>query len=112
MVGFFRGGSGERRGAGSLMERDSFDRLRAATARVVGTKQTTRAVQNGQATVVFVARDAEERVTGPLVRLCRDRRVELVWVEQMHELGRACGVEVGAAAAAILSERQGDGRSG
>lgn len=93
------------------MDRDSCDRLRAASVKVVGTKQTMRAVQSGQAAVVFVARDAEERVTGPLLRLCRDKRVEIVWVDEMRELGRACGVEVGAASAAILSERQGMGEA-
>ena len=79
-----------------------YERIRRAAARTVGTRQTTKAIQRGQVEVVFVARDAEERVTGPVVRMCQERGVEIVWVDEMKALGKACGIEVGTATAAIL----------
>ena len=78
------------------------EQLRTAARRTVGTKQTLRAVERGQAVSVFVARDAESHVVRHLVALCRQRGVPIHEVETMHALGRACGVEVGAASAAIL----------
>ena len=46
------------------------DRLKTAK-RIVGAKQTLKAVQGGQAKEVFVARDADGRVVQPIVDLFR-----------------------------------------
>ncbi len=78
------------------------DSLTAARQRAVGTKQVTRAVEKGSALTVYVARDAESHVTRHLLALCRQHGVQVVEVDSMRALGRACGVEVGAASAAIL----------
>lgn len=84
-------------GCGRAMER-----LKNACNRVVGTKQTQKAVEKGQVQVVYVARDAEERVVAPIVRLSEEKSLELVLVDTMAELGKACRIKVGAAAAAAL----------
>jgi large subunit ribosomal protein L7A len=78
------------------------ERLRAASQRAIGTNQTTKAIGRGQARVVFVARDADRRITDPVLKAARDRGVEVVETESMTALGRACGIAVGAAVAAIL----------
>ncbi len=78
------------------------EQLRVAARRTVGTKQTLRAVERGLASAVFVARDAEPHVVRHLIGLCRQRGVPVHEVETMQALGRACGVEVGAASAAVL----------
>jgi large subunit ribosomal protein L7A len=75
-----------------------------ARKRIVGTKQTTKAVQRNQAKVVYVAADAEDRIIEPLLALCREKSVEVIKVNSMKELGRACGIQVGSAAAAILED--------
>ena len=80
------------------------DRLRAAGNKTVGTKQTLKAVDRGLAQVVFLAEDADERVLQDLLRACQERSVEVVQVESMAELGRACGIEVGAASAAVIED--------
>lgn len=80
------------------------NRLKAAKKRAIGTKQTTKAVTKGIAVVVYVARDAEAHVTKPLLTLCQEQGVEICEVESMKELGKACGIEVGSASAAILEE--------
>ncbi len=78
------------------------ERLAAAKKKTVGTKQTQRAVEKGQARVVYVAKDAEERISSPLLRLCAEKGVEVVMVDSMIELGKQCGIKVGAASAAII----------
>ncbi len=78
------------------------ERLRNAKNRLVGTKQALKAVEAGRAKVVYIARDAEERVTAPINRHAEQHGIEIVSIESMHELGKMCGIEVGAAAAAIL----------
>ena len=79
------------------------EELRRARRRTVGTKQTLRAVERGQAVAVFIARDSEPHVVRQLLGLCRQRGVPTYEVDTMLVLGRCCGVEVGAASAAILT---------
>jgi len=80
----------------------SLERLKAARKKTIGTKQTAKALEKGRTRVVYVARDAEEHVTREVIRLAREQGLELVIVDSMMALGKACGIEVGAAAAAIL----------
>ena len=70
---------------------------------VVGAKQLKKAVKAGRAKVVFLAENADPAVTEPLEELCAANHIQITWVRSMAELGRACGIEVGAAAAALLT---------
>ena len=80
---------------------------RLATARrVVGTKQTMKAIQAGQAELVYLARDADEHVTGPVRRECAARGIAVVEEETMAELGKACSIEVGAAVACVMKSTE------
>ncbi|MBO8126530.1 MAG: ribosomal L7Ae/L30e/S12e/Gadd45 family protein [Firmicutes bacterium] len=72
--------------------------------RVVGAKQTVKALNKDQVQTVFVAEDADLRVTGPIIAKCKEKGVELVKVPTMSELGAACSIQVGAAVAAILKD--------
>ena len=78
------------------------DRLTTATQRAIGTNQTTKAINRGAARVVYVAQDADRRVTEPVVQAARERGVEVIEIASMTALGRACGIAVGAATAAVL----------
>lgn len=80
----------------------SLERLKTARKKSIGTKQTAKAMEKGSAKTVFVAKDAEEHVTREIVRLAQVKGLELVPVDSMMALGKACGIEVGAAVAAIL----------
>ena len=68
----------------------------------VGAKQLKKAVKNGRAAYVFLADNADPAVTEPLALLCGEYHIPITWVASMADLGRACGIEVGAAAAAVL----------
>ena len=92
-------------GAGYLAGRGSVPmpaRLKNAKRKLVGTKRAYRALKEDQVSVCYVARDAEPRVTEPLRRQCTEKGLEIVYVDSMKQLGRYCGIDVGAAVAAIL----------
>lgn len=76
--------------------------LKQAGQRTVGVKQTEKAVSKLAAELVFIANDADERVTGRLTELCQKNNVPTVVTESMADIGKACGINVKAAAAAIL----------
>ena len=69
---------------------------------VVGMKQLKKALRNGNARCVFLACNADPAVTEPLAALCQENNVRVAWVKSMTDLGRACNIEVGAAAAAAI----------
>lgn len=79
----------------------SLDALKTAK-RVIGIKQVTKAVNKGLCKTVFIAKDADSRLVAPLQQLCSEVAVETVEADTMAELGRACSIEVGAAAVAVL----------
>jgi len=54
--------------------------------------------------VVYLARDAETHITAPLEASCREQGVECIYVEDMAQLGKACGIKVKASAAVIIEE--------
>jgi len=79
------------------------DKLKKASKKIIGTKQTLKAINKEQVSIVFIAQDAEEHVVLPLKEMCREKGIEIVSVSTMKELGEACGIQVGAASAAILN---------
>ena len=69
---------------------------------VVGAKQLRKALNAGSAQRVYLARNADPALTEPILDLCQVHNVAYTWVKTMAALGRACGIDVGAAAAATL----------
>ena len=78
------------------------DLLRSAAKKVVGTKQVTRALKAGTAARAYGANDADTFILQQVIRAAEEARVPCVRVDTMKELGMVCGVEVPAAAAAVL----------
>ncbi|MFZ7104404.1 MAG: ribosomal L7Ae/L30e/S12e/Gadd45 family protein [Peptococcaceae bacterium] len=72
--------------------------------KVIGTKQTAKALQKDEVSVLYIAKDAENRIIEPLESQARENGVQVVRVPNMKELGKAFGIEVGAAAAALLKK--------
>ena len=70
---------------------------------VVGAKQLKKALLRGQASRVYLAKNADPAITEPLESLCKQLGVGYAWAKTMNDLGKACGIEVGAAAAATLN---------
>ena len=69
---------------------------------VVGIKQLRRALNGGKVKKVFLAEDADPALTAPIAQLCAGLGVKCEAVQSMRALGAACGISVGAAAAAVL----------
>ena len=69
---------------------------------VVGAKQLRKALNSGLAQKVYLALNADPAITEPIEALCQQNDVAFAWVRSMTDLGHACGIEVGAAAAAAL----------
>lgn len=80
----------------------AIERLKSAEYRAVGSHQTVKAIRKGRAELVFVAVDADRRVVDDVLAAVRERGLEVIEVGSMRDLGRACGIAVGAAAAAVL----------
>lgn len=70
--------------------------------KVIGIKQVKKAIIKGQTRKVFLADDAEPHIISSLRDLCQQHQAEIEEVDKMEQLGNACGIEVGAAAAALL----------
>ncbi len=78
-------------------------RTELATAdKVVGAKQTRRALERGAVRTVYLAADADPRITGPIAALCAEKGVSVHTDCSMKELGADCGIAVGCAVAAVL----------
>jgi large subunit ribosomal protein L7A len=73
--------------------------------KVIGVKQSRRAIREGRARQVFLACDADPALTGPLLAQCREKTVPVESGCTMRELGQAAGIQVGAAVVVLLEDR-------
>lgn len=81
----------------------SYEKVKQATKTIIGTKQAVKAIKSGQATEIVIAEDAEQRVTDPIIALAKERGIPVHFVDSRMELGKACGIQVGAAVVAITA---------
>ncbi|NEZ77654.1 50S ribosomal protein L7ae-like protein [Clostridium botulinum] len=76
------------------------DRLKGN--KVVGVKQTVKALKNNTVKTLYVSKDADESLIKPLIELAEENSIDIIKVDTMKELGRLCGINVSAATAALL----------
>ena len=69
---------------------------------IVGAKQIRKGLNAGRISHVYLARNADPAITGPIEAKCQNTGIECTWVKSMQDLGRACGIEVSAATAAVV----------
>jgi large subunit ribosomal protein L7Ae len=68
-----------------------------------GTNETTKAVERGNAELVFIAEDVSpEEVVMHLPEIADEKGTPYVFIEAQDDIGHAAGLEVGSAAAAIV----------
>jgi large subunit ribosomal protein L7A len=79
----------------------SYEKVEQAVSVIIGTKQTQRAIEAGKASEVVVARDADAKVLSKIVSSCKEKGLPIHYVDSMQRLGKACGIDVGAAVVAI-----------
>ena len=71
---------------------------------LAGLKQSRKAILAKKATLVYIAKDADEYIKLPLEDLCKREGIEVLYTETMKELSKACHVEVPTAVAVLLKE--------
>lgn len=80
----------------------SVQHIKDVKDKIVGLKQTLRALQQGKVEKVYIADDVEEHVFRKVTEMCREKEVLLVKLNcNQRELGRICQIEVGAAVVAL-----------
>ncbi|SVD45049.1 uncharacterized protein METZ01_LOCUS397903, partial [marine metagenome] len=68
-----------------------------------GTNEATKAIERGISKLIVIAEDVEPpEVVAHLPIICDEREADYVFVPSKQELGKALGIEVTSAAAAIL----------
>jgi len=70
--------------------------------KVIGKKQTQRALVKGQATHIYIAEDADKKVVNDIIEISNDKKIEVIYVDTMENLGKMFGIDVKAAVAATL----------
>lgn len=79
----------------------SYEKVIQAKSVIIGTKQTIRAMKKDIVQEVMIARDADPYLTARIVEVANELAVPITYVDSMKMLGKACGIDVGAAAVAI-----------
>ena len=77
-------------------------RLKQSENRVVGTRQILKKFAVDGIETLFVADNAQEHLKAQLTALAAEKNAAVIVVRTMEELGKMCGIEVGAAAAGVL----------
>ncbi|MEH7376928.1 MULTISPECIES: 50S ribosomal protein L7ae-like protein [Bacillaceae] len=81
----------------------SYEKVLQAQKFVIGTKQTVKALKDGNVRELIIASDADAKVTAVVAKEALDINVPILYVDSMKKLGKACGIEVGASTVAIIS---------
>ena len=70
--------------------------------KVIGIKQTTKALNHNKVRTLFISEDADKHLVEHIEKIAEEKSIEIIYVGSMKDLGKACGINVGAAVAAIL----------
>lgn len=79
----------------------SYEKVAQAQEKIVGTKQTIKALEELQVSEIIVAADADPKVIHKVMALAEKQGVPFLKVDSMKKLGKACGIDVSAATVAI-----------
>lgn len=72
--------------------------------KVVGTKQTLKAIKAGKAKIVFLSKDIDLALFNNIEQLCRENDISISYIDTQIKLGEACYIDRKAATAALLKE--------
>ena len=76
----------------------------ASQEKVIGVKQSRKAIREGRAKRVFLACDADPAIIDPVAESCRSAGIPTEEGYTLAQLGHACRITVGASVVAVLSE--------
>ncbi|NIK80154.1 large subunit ribosomal protein L7A [Paenibacillus castaneae] len=72
----------------------------------VGAKQTMKMLELQRAIEIYVARDADPQMKAKVVHLSERTGVPIKWIDSMEKLGETCGIDIGAAMAALVNDEE------
>jgi large subunit ribosomal protein L7A len=72
--------------------------------KVVGLKQTLKALKNNKGKVLYIAKDADNSITEPILELAKVNSLQIIFVDTMKELGNLCDIDVASATALLLED--------
>lgn len=75
---------------------------RIVVKKVIGIKQCTKLLKGGEGKVLYVAKDANAKLISPIIQLAQEKKVEIVEISTMKELGKISGIDVKASAVLTL----------
>ena len=76
----------------------------ASQDKVIGVKQSRKAIREGRARQVYLAVDADPAITDPVAESCEKAGIPVEQGCTMAQLGKACSITVGAAVVAVLGK--------
>lgn len=77
--------------------------IKEAKNKIIGLKQTLRAIQQDKVQVVYIANDIEEHILHQITEICEQKKVPLILLNfNQKEIGRFCQIEVGAAVVSLI----------
>lgn len=79
----------------------SYEKVAQAKRKIIGTKQTLKALKSGSVLEVVVALDADPLVTKKIIDLAELHKVPISTVDSMDTLGEVAGIDIGATTVAI-----------
>lgn len=80
------------------------DGLKTSKKRIIGLKQTIKAIKEDRVSKVYVAKDADDHIKNSVIKESNGKDIELIYVDTMKKLGEACGIEVKASTASLLKD--------
>lgn len=75
----------------------------ASQEKVIGVKQSRKAIREGRAKRVYLACDADPAITEPVTASCAEAGIPVETDYTLSQLGQACRISVGASVVAVLS---------
>ena len=76
----------------------------ASLDKVIGVKQSRKAIREGRAARVYLACDADPVITAPVAQSCAQTGIPVVDGYTLAQLGHACRITVGASVVAVLAK--------
>lgn len=75
---------------------------RIVVKKVIGIKQCTKLLKSDEGKVLYVAKDANDKLISPIIQLAKEKNIEIVEVSTMKELGKIGGIDVNSSAILTL----------
>lgn len=82
----------------------SYEKVKQAKHLSIGLKQTLKAIEQNKVQEIFVAKDADKKLTSKIIKCGNEKKIAIIYVDSMKQLGKACGIDVGASTVAVLED--------